>query len=258
MTQETIQAKVQKQFGRSATSYVTSTVHAKGPSLARMVELVQPQTDWHVLDIATGGGHTAIAFAPHVKHVVATDITDEMLAAAEQFSAEKEVTNISFKYTEASDFPFDEAVFDLVTCRVAAHHFPDVYKFLLESARVLNRDGMIAIVDNTVPDGSGGDYINAYEILRDPSHARCLSVEEWEQEMYAAGFDLLHKESSPMPLDFDAWTARMHVSAENRTRLKAMLIQAPDEAKSILTPIFQGDRITFHLEKTILIGRKRS
>ena len=69
---------VQQQFGAHAAAYSTSTVHAKGASLARLVELVKPQPDWRALDIATGSGHTAAAFAPHVSRVTASDITGEM------------------------------------------------------------------------------------------------------------------------------------------------------------------------------------
>ena len=70
---------VQQQFGAHAAAYATSTVHAKGASLGRLVELVKPQPQWQALDIATGAGHTAAAFAPHVARVVASDLTEEML-----------------------------------------------------------------------------------------------------------------------------------------------------------------------------------
>ena len=70
---------VQQKFGAAAADYAASAVHAKGESLARLVELVGPQRSWRALDVATGAGHTALALASHVAHVVASDITDEML-----------------------------------------------------------------------------------------------------------------------------------------------------------------------------------
>ena len=60
----------QTQFGQNAAEYLTSKPHAQGQSLERMVALAAPQPDWHVLDVATGAGHTAYAFAPHVARVV--------------------------------------------------------------------------------------------------------------------------------------------------------------------------------------------
>ena len=258
MSKEQIEAKVKAQFGRSAADYGTSAVHAKGASLQRLVELTQPQPDWEVLDIATGGGHTAFVFAPHVKHVIASDITPEMLEVAAGLAAERGLTNLSYDIAYADNLPYADAQFDLVTCRVAAHHFPDIVGFLNETARVLKPGGIFALVDNSVPDDEiGSTYINAVEILRDPSHNRCLSVEEWEQECFASGLLVTNKELSPMALDFDEWTARMRVSAENRIRLKAMILQAPQEAAAVLTPQLQGDRMTFHLERMIMIAHKQ-
>ena len=61
---------VQQQFGTHAAAYATSSVHAKGASLARLVELVRPEPHWQALDIATGAGHTAGAFAPRVARLL--------------------------------------------------------------------------------------------------------------------------------------------------------------------------------------------
>ena len=70
---------VQEQFGKTAAHYLTSTPHAKGKSLERLVDLTSPQKTWRVLDVATGGGHVAYLFAGRVERVWATDITQEML-----------------------------------------------------------------------------------------------------------------------------------------------------------------------------------
>jgi len=75
-------ASSQERFGRFAQAYVTSQAHAQGNDLDRLTELAQPEPDWIALDIATGGGHTALRFAPLVERVFATDITPKMLHAA--------------------------------------------------------------------------------------------------------------------------------------------------------------------------------
>lgn len=251
------QQLIQAQFGRSAADYVTSTVHAQGADLPRLVALLEPQPHWHVLDVATGGGHTALALAPHVAHVVATDITPQMLAAAEALAQQRGLDNVSFEHANAEALPYADGTFDCVTCRVAAHHFSDIFRFLQESARVLRPGGVIGIVDNNVPDGPDGEYINAYETLRDPGHVRCLSTEEWHQDLYAAGFDLLHSDEGKMQLDFDDWVARMRVPPADVTRLSAMLLQAPTGAAAVLTPHSVGARMHFHLSRILLVARKR-
>src|SRR4051794_33346770 len=96
-----IKQLVQDQFGPVAQRYVTSQSHAHGDDLARMLELAQPRGDERVLDIATGGGHAALAFAPRVREVVATDLTPRMLDAATAFIREQGATNVSFELADA-------------------------------------------------------------------------------------------------------------------------------------------------------------
>ena len=61
--------QVREQFGANAAAYATSKVHAKGASLARLVELVNPQPQRQARDGATSPVHTAFVFTPHVARV---------------------------------------------------------------------------------------------------------------------------------------------------------------------------------------------
>ena len=257
---------VQQQFGPNAAKYATSKVHAKGASLARMVELTRPQPDWQVLDIATAAGHTAFAFAPHVAHVTASDLTPEMLTVAQDLAAERGITNVSFQTADAEDLPFDDDQFDLVTCRIAPHHFPHVDRFIAESARVIRPGGLFAVVDNIAPGtplrgkkaraiNAAGDYYNAFEKLRDPSHGRALPLYEWETGFTHAGFTVLTVKTAAKWMDFDPWARRLGISEDNYVRLKAMLLQAPEKAREFLTPQISGARIKFRLTEAILIGK---
>ena len=127
----------QENFGANAREYVTSKPHAQGASLARMVALSNPQPDWRVLDIATGTGHAAYAFAPHVGRVWATDITSEMLAIVREQAQERGLANLRVGYAKAEALPLEDESFDLVTCRIAPHHFDRISAFLDETRRVL-------------------------------------------------------------------------------------------------------------------------
>ncbi|MBE2221100.1 MAG: methyltransferase domain-containing protein [Anaerolineae bacterium] len=261
--------QIQEIFGASADAYVTSEVHAKGASLTRLVELLQPQSDWRMLDVATGGGHTAFILAPHVAEVVATDITREMLVNTAKGATERGLLNVSTDVADAENLPFPAASFDVVTCRIAAHHFGDNGRFLSEAARVLKPGGRMALVDNVVPGSrlrgkkanvkrEAGQYVNAFEKLRDPSHGRALSVDEWLDLFVAAGFSDIHQETHRKKMDFDSWTDRLHVTPDNRIRLKAMVLQAPTAVADFLTPQTTGDRIAFYLTEAIIIGRLKS
>ena len=145
-------AKVQAQFGASADGYATSEVHAKGESLGVLIELIKPRPEWHVLDVGTGAGHTALTFAPHVAHVIASDLTGQMLAKAAELAETRGLTNIKTRAADAESLPFDDASFDLVTCRLAFHHFPNSHQAISAFARVLKTGGRLGFSDNiTLP-----------------------------------------------------------------------------------------------------------
>jgi SAM-dependent methyltransferase len=262
-----INTKIQAQFGPNAAAYGRSAVHAQGPGLVRLVELTRPQPDWRVLDVATGAGHTAFAFAPYVREVTAVDITSPMLATAADLARQRGLSNIRFVQAPAEELSFANNSFDLVVCRLAAHHFGEIGRFMSESARVLKPGGQLALLDNVVPgsrrrgkkaelERRAGAYVNAFEKLRDPSHVRCLSLDEWIDAYITAGFTISHQETNTMPLDFADWTARMKVASQNRQRLRAMLLQAPEPVLTFLTPAASGDKIEFHLHKAIIIGQR--
>ena len=247
------QSLSQTQFGRNAAEYLTSRPHAQGRSLDRLVALTQPRPDWHALDVATGAGHTAYAFAPHVARVWATDITAEMLALVRAEIAKRKLGNMRTAHAKAEALPFEDGVFDLVTCRIAPHHFDSIADFLDETRRVLKHDGTFAVVDNVVPAGSVGDYINAFERFRDPSHLRAWTVEEWRDALRKHGFDIAHEELLSKEMDFAYWAGRH--DAVMQAYLRAMLEHAVPAVKDVLSPEDKNGGLTFRLSEALFIAR---
>jgi ubiquinone/menaquinone biosynthesis C-methylase UbiE len=246
---------VQQKFGADAADYAASPVHAKGQSLARLVELVAPKPSWRVLDVATGAGHTALAFAPHVAKVTASDITDSMLAEAKRLAAERGLTNFKTARAKAEDLPFPDMSFDLVTCRLAAHHFSDPASLVAESVRVLMSGGTFALVDNISPkDEDLARAYNNFEKLRDPSHARCLSLAEWKSLVGNAGFEIAHSELMDQEIGFALWAARMRCSNATVALLKTRLHESP--LHEFLRPRETGSGLVFTLQEGIIVPRK--
>jgi ubiquinone/menaquinone biosynthesis C-methylase UbiE len=259
---------VQQQFGAHAAAYATSTVHAKGASLGRLVELVSPERDWQALDVATGAGHTAAAFAPHVARVIASDLTEEMLQEAAKLAAAKGLANMETARADAEALPFKDAEFNLITCRIAPHHFPDVAAFVGEAWRTLKPGGVFAVVDNIAPDAESTPGFadaelsdaalayNAFEKLRDPSHGRCLGMAEWSDVLTAKGFEIASKERLPKDMEFQPWAERMGCDPATVSRLRDMLTGGTPALQAFLRPREEEGKLWFTLDEAIVIARK--
>ena len=245
---------VQEQFGKTAASYLTSTPHKLGKSLERLVALTSPQKTWHALDVATGGGHVAYAFAPHVERMWATDITQEMLDMVKAEAARRGLANVRTAYAKAEALPFEDATFDLVTCRIAPHHFDSIPEFLAEVHRVLKPGGLLAVVDNVVPAGSVGDYVNAFERFRDPSHLRAWTMEEWRAALKNAGLAISHEETLYKTMEFKPWAERHGDDMQNF--LRAMLALGGPDVQVTMEPKGAGPDLTFRLCEGLFIASR--
>lgn len=249
------------QFGRTAAAYVASSSHAKGAELAEMVAYAKTVfrilEDRTVLDVATGGGHTALAFARSGAAVTATDLTPEMLAAAEAFVREAGA-GIVFQAASAEALPFADETFDLVTCRIAAHHFADPERFVEEAARVLRPGGLLLLVDNVAPDDPELDRLmNRIEQKRDSSHLRAYRVGEWTAMFTAAGLEPhLHSRWWTVK-PYQEWMNRAGASDEvSRALEKTVLSMTPAQKAYFKVVEADGRLESLAHEAVLLTGQK--
>jgi ubiquinone/menaquinone biosynthesis C-methylase UbiE len=252
-----LKTKVQSQFGPAADGYASSDVHAKGQSLTVLLDFVRPEAGWRMLDVGTGAGHTALLFAPHVAHVVASDLTEPMLAKTAQLAQARGLTNVETRKADAEQLPFEDDSFDLVTCRLAFHHFPEPRQALGEFARVLKPGGLLGFTDNvTVPDRQAGGYYNAFEKLRDPSHNWVYPQVRLEAMFAQAGFSIEKSSQIIMKeLEFHEWADRQRVSAENKGKLLEMMRQIPEALQPLFAPRWTDETMYFSLWEVVILGR---
>ena len=253
----TAKERVQSQFGAAASAYVTSDIHSKGESLGLLVSCVQPQPTWDVLDVATGAGHTALAFAPHVRQVLATDLTAAMLASTAQLVTTRGCSNITTRTADAEALPFADATFDLVTCRLASHHFPAVATALGEMARVLRPGGTFGFTDNVVvAEPNAARHYNEFERLRDPSHHEVVPLGRLIGLVEETGLmvDVVHRLQKEM--EFQDWADRMRVSATDKDRLLNMARTLPPALVPLLAPRWADGTLYFTLWEAVIVARK--
>jgi ubiquinone/menaquinone biosynthesis C-methylase UbiE len=255
-TQEKLQ-QVQSRFGAVAASYVTSKVHANGQDLSWIVDVAALTGTERVLDVATGGGHVAFTLAPHSAEVVALDFTREMLQVAEQEAIKRQLSNIRFLAGDAQKLPCEDASFDVVVCRQAAHHFPHVGQAVQEWRRVLKPGGKLVLDDTIAPEEPVIDvFLNEIEALRDPSHVRSQRLSEWNSLLQENGFTIHSEQAWGIFLDVPSWTQRMRTPATSITIIEQRFRNASPAIRERLRIEEQDSVLAFTLPATVIMATK--
>jgi len=195
-------------WSQRADAFRESPTHREGPDLDLLVEWCEPGPDVKVLDVATGGGHVARRLREQGCTVVTVDPAPGMKADV---------------VAPADHLPFADGSFDVVTCRIAAHHFPDIAAAVKEMARVSNR--LLVIEDNVFR----GERVEEAERLRDPTHVRCYSEDEWKDVVTDVGFEVEKIEHFDRRQSVDAWLERVDTPPDAAARVRELLADDIDD-----------------------------
>jgi ubiquinone/menaquinone biosynthesis C-methylase UbiE len=259
LEKENIKKKVMNQFGKNAEKYVASESHAKGEDLRILVEWLEPQSNWTALDIATGGGHVAKALSPYVAQVFATDLTKEMLANTARH-LNQSCHNISYVIADAEKLPFLDNTFDIVTCRIAPHHFPNPHYFINEVARVLKPNGSFLMIDNVAPEEKHlAEFMNTFEKLRDESHAQCLSIDEWRRLFSSANLLEVNAQVRKKTYSFPTWLERTASSQSQIDRVNQYISNGSKEIHTYFNATFLNKKVqSLQVDEWMVLRKKGS
>lgn len=210
-------------WSERAEAFRESQAHREGPDLDLLVELCEPDDGVQALDVATGGGHVARRLSEAGCNVVSVDPAPGMRPTV---------------VARAEKIPFADASFDVVACRIAAHHFDDVPAAMREMARV-SRDRVV-VEDNLFT----SEEFEEAERLHDPTHVRCYSEQEWRTFFAEAGLAVEETETFERWLDVEAWLARVETPEADAAR-----------ARELLADRIEDGRLMFR--SLVLKGRKK-
>lgn len=179
-------------FNANAKNYASSEVHVASPTISRLHELLPPVTS--VCDVAAGAGHTGLSFAGKATRLVAVDPAVKMLEAVRMLAADRNV-QVELVPSFAESISLESNSFDLVVCRLAAHHFTDIAKAMQEMTRIAKPDGYVAIIDMEGDENPDLDALNHdIEVLHDPSHVRSYTAVRWRELFRTNHLDILAEE----------------------------------------------------------------
>ncbi len=212
-----------------AKDYVASVNHSTGDDLDQIESVLRGCSSARVLDLGCGGGHVSYRAAPHVAEVVACDVTASMLEVVAGTAAERGLSNIAVRQGAAEHLPFRDAAFDVVLCRFSAHHWSDVEAGLREARRVLAPGGRAVFIDVIAPaDAILDTHLQAFEVLRDPSHVRDYSLAEWISALSRSCLAVDGITTRKLRMDFPVWIARTRVSTERATVIRSLQDGSPE------------------------------
>ncbi|HLM37452.1 MAG TPA: class I SAM-dependent methyltransferase [Gaiellaceae bacterium] len=185
-----------------AQAYRESPTHREGPDLDLLVEWCEPGEGMKALDVATGGGHVARRLREAGARVVTLDPSPGMQADV---------------VARAEDLPFADGSFDVVVSRIGPHHFGDVRAAVAEMERVSNR---LVVIEDTL---YSSDRHEEAEKLRDPTHVRNYTEDEWREFLTEAGLEVEQFECFEKTHPLAAWLARTDCEGEEAERVKELL-----------------------------------
>ena len=130
----------------------------------RVVDFTGAEKGSRILDVATGTGKQAFAFAEKGYDVTGIDLSKAMLKVANKKNRYK---NVRFQAADATNLPFEDNSFDVSSVSFALHDMPLTIRerVLKEIVRVTKPAGMIVIVDYALPENKIGRFL-VYHFVR--------------------------------------------------------------------------------------------
>ncbi len=221
-----------QQYQDKSEAYLKSKVHSEGVEFKKMQDLIQQNHLKRVLDLGCGGGHVTYHLAPFAEQITAYDLTPSMVEIVKKQAIEKGFDNVIGQVGSAEHLPFEANTFDCIITRYSAHHWQNVGQALLEMERVLTANGKVIIFDILGHSDPALDtFFQTMEMIRDPSHVRDYSLQEWCKFAEYAGFKIETIEKQTLDLNFQSWVERMQTPEDAVATIRYLQTKVSDKVR---------------------------
>lgn len=258
MKLDEVQRAAQEQFARQSHHYGRGHVLENIEDVREALEHIPLPARAKALDLATGAGHTGLFLASRGFDVTLADLAQPMLERAARTAAERGLS-VQTRQHAAEQLPYPDASFDLVTCRVAAHHFSSPENFVRETARVLKPGGYFLLIDGTVEDGQpeAEAWAHSVEKFRDPSHNRLLTPDTWSNFCRSNNLTVRHVMIAPFKQpDLNWYFEAAATSPENRAKVLELVANAPESARKLFRIGTEDGKTIWWWQRLTLIAQK--
>jgi ubiquinone/menaquinone biosynthesis C-methylase UbiE len=154
------------------------------------------RTDMRIVEFGCGTGSTAIHHAPHVQHIDAIDISNNMLEIGRSRASDAGVENITFTCGDLIEFNAEAASLDAVLGMNVLHLLPNLPAEIAEVARIL-KPGGVFVSSTACLKHSYLRFIKLIaplgKLLGIMPDVFVLSKAELTQEITDAGFEIEHQ-----------------------------------------------------------------
>ncbi|WP_288940333.1 class I SAM-dependent methyltransferase [uncultured Roseovarius sp.] len=155
--------------------------------------------DDKVLELGCGTGTTALKLAPAVAHLIAADISSEMVAIAREKLADHPGANVEFRQADAFYDAFAPGTFDAVLAFNLLHLLDDM-EATIRRVRALLRPGGV-FISKTVCLGRNAWHfralISGLQMIGKAPPVKFLDIADLEKAIRAQGFEILETGNYP-------------------------------------------------------------
>ena len=253
MNTEEHNAKIVEQFSKQAIPFTKLSGHLD--SIEILKEMAELMPEDNVLDIACGPGLVLCEFAKTASQGTGIDITQVMLEQAQERQKNLGLTNIKWDLGNVTELPYSSNSFSLVITRYSFHHFLDAKKVLSEMYRVCKPNGRILIAD-VVLSKEKVNAFNEMEVIRDNSHTKALTFEEFEELLSLFELTNLKRASYKVEMELETQLTASFPKEGDDEKLRQIFKNDLTENNLGVESHLIGNEIHFSYPISVYVGRK--